>query len=99
MPLAVPNQHWKGNNHADEMVKRDLERAKLSIDGTIRIQVFYRVCINKEIIMKFVWKCDRGHIVKKDKAKRVDSQFGDKRWTIYCSICKAEKLIFRQMSK
>lgn len=48
--------------------------------------------------MKFVWKCDRGHVVQKKNAERRDYRL-EKRWFVYCPICKKQKPISRQMVK
>lgn len=48
--------------------------------------------------MKFVWKCDRGHVVEKRNADRRDYR-GEMRWFVFCAACKRDKPISRQMAK
>lgn len=48
--------------------------------------------------MKFVWKCDRGHVVEKRMAERRELR-NEKRWFVYCPICKVQKPISREMQK
>lgn len=45
--------------------------------------------------MKFIWKCDRGHVVEKRGAERRLYRH-EQRWFIYCPTCKAIKPISRQ---
>lgn len=48
--------------------------------------------------MRFVWKCDRGHPVVKKAAERRELR-GEKRWFVFCDVCKAVKPISREMKK
>ena len=48
--------------------------------------------------MRFVWKCDRGHVVKKHGAERRELR-GERRWFARCEVCRGVKPLSRAMAK
>jgi hypothetical protein len=45
--------------------------------------------------MKYVWKCDRGHALRKNGAERRDYR-GEPRWFLFCARCNEVKPISRE---
>ena len=48
--------------------------------------------------MRFVWKCDRGHVVVKRGAVRKEYRH-ETRSFVFCQVCKTIKPLSREMQK